>query len=120
VAAAKERRGGAGLDQPGLVVNATITEVPFDEGELRLHSTHGPVIGWSEGHVDDADLTFEVDYGTARQLVLDEGYDVLEQAIASGALAISGDRAALRSWWRSRIANPDAVALDDEVRALTS
>ncbi|HSL59503.1 MAG TPA: hypothetical protein VK866_16775 [Acidimicrobiales bacterium] len=116
----KERHEGGRLDTPGLVVNATITDVPFGDGSLRLHSEHGPVIGWETGHADHADVAFEVDYATARQLVLDESFDVLEQAIGAGALRIEGDRAAFRDWWRARIANPDAVRLDADVRSITS
>ena len=118
--ALKARHAGTALDQPGLVVNATITGMPFDEPELRLHSAHGPVIGWEPGHDLDASLAFTLDYALARELLLDRDFAVLEQAVDAGALRIDGDRAALRAWWTHRIANPDAVALDDELRDLTA
>jgi hypothetical protein len=118
--AIKARHAGNPVDEPGLVVNATITGVPFGEPTRELHSAHGPVVGWEPGHVPDARFSFTVDYALARELVLDPGYDVLDQAITAGLLHIDGDAAALRDWWSHRIGNPDAVTLDDEVRVITA
>ena len=118
--AVKARHAATAIDQPGLVVNATITGTPFADGVLELHSSHGPVIGWERGHADEAALSFTLDYALARQLLLADDFAVLEQAVGSGALAIDGDLAALRAWWSHRTANPDAVALDDELRDLTA
>jgi hypothetical protein len=56
----------------------------------------------------------------ARELILDQTLDVLAQAVSSGGLQVDGDAADLRHWWASRIANPDAAALDDELRAITA
>lgn len=109
-----------GIDQAGLVVNATITGVPFDGGTMELHSEHGPVIGWEPGHVARAAFSISADYALARELILDRTLDVLAQAVASGSLHIEGDAAELRRWWAARIANPDAGALDDELRAITA
>lgn len=120
VRAVKAAHAGNAVDQPGLVVNATITGVPFGEPTRALHSGHGPVVGWEPGHAVDAALAFHVDWAVARELLLDPGFDVLDQAISSGLLRIDGDGAALRAWWSHRVGNPDAVALDDEVRAITA
>lgn len=118
--ALKARHAGTALDQPGLVVNATIAGMPFGEPELLLHSAHGPVVGWEPGHAPDPALTLSLDYALARELLLARDLSVLEQAADSGALRIDGDRAALRAWWSHRIANPEAVGLDDELRDLTA
>lgn len=120
VGAIKQRHENSAIDTAGFVVNATVTGVPFGDGVLELCSEHGPVIGWMPGHEDDAVLSFSLDYALARQLVLDPTLDTLEQAIASGQLQIDGDHSRLRQWWSTRISNPDAVALDNEVRAVTS
>jgi hypothetical protein len=118
--AIKARHAGNPVDAPGLVVNATITDVPFGEPTRELHSAHGPVVGWEPGHAPHARFSFTVDHALARELVLDHGYDVLDQATTAGLLRIDGDAAALRDWWSRRITNADAVALDDEVRAITA
>lgn len=120
VAAIKARHAGNPVDQPGLVVDATITGVPFGAPTRELHSAHGPVVGWQPGHSPDAQFSFTVDHGVARELILDPSYDVLDQAVTAGLLHVDGDAAALRTWWGHRIGNPDAVALDDEVRAITA
>jgi hypothetical protein len=122
VSAIKARHENSPIDTAGFVVNATITGVPFGDNTLELHSEHGPVIGWMPGHASDATLSFALDYPLARELVIDPTLDTLEQAIRSDQLMIVGDTAQLRRWWSTRINNPDAVAvaLDAEVRAVTS
>jgi hypothetical protein len=120
VAAITSQHEGSAIDTAGFVVNATITGVPFGHDTVELHSQHGPVIGWTPGHATDAALSFTLDYALARELVLDTTLDTLEQAIGSDQLHIEGDGALLRRWWSTRINSPDAVALDDQVRTLTS
>ena len=41
------------------------------------------------------------------------------QEIESGALVIEGDTEVLRSWFSTRFDNPEAVALENAVRAIT-
>jgi|GEM_PF-719717 hypothetical protein len=119
----KHGREGSGLDAAGMVVNATITGVPFGSDAMKVHSLRGPVLGWEPGHADGAELAFVVDYFTAKALVIDPSPDfhALSQAIATGALVVEGDRDRLASWWRSaRIGHADAALLEDEVRAITA
>jgi hypothetical protein len=116
-------RVGSVLDAPGMVVNATVTGVPFGNGEIELHSSHGPVVGWAPGHAADAAVSITLDYFTAKALVLDPspGFDALSQGLANGTVVIDGERDQLRSWWTTaRIGSSDAAELEDEVRALTS
>jgi hypothetical protein len=109
------------IDTEGLVVNATITGVPFGTGTLELHSDHGPMIGWQSGHSPAATVSMTVDYHTARALVLDASADmsVLDQATRTGTLQIDGDGAALRRWFSARSTDQDATDIEDAVRAIT-
>ena len=45
----KATHEGDPIDQDGLVVNVTVTGVPFGTGTIEVHSDHGPVIGFSPG-----------------------------------------------------------------------
>lgn len=119
----KAARQGSTVEAPGLVINATITDVPFGDETLEIHSGSGPVVGWQPGHAPDATLAFRVDYFTAKGLVLDSspGFDALAQSLANGTLVIEGDREELRRWWTSaRIGSSDATELEDAVRAITA
>jgi hypothetical protein len=120
VQAIKEAHRANPVDAPGLTVNATITGVPFGEPVRELCSSQGPAMGWRAGRDPMARISMTLDYQLARELVLDETLDVLDQAVASGSLVIEGDSGKLRRWWRSRIANPDLVALEREIRAITA
>jgi hypothetical protein len=117
-----DEAAGSPLDQPGLVVNATITGVPFGPGTLELHSGRGPVVGWEPGHVDDAAFSLTTDYYTAKALVLDpsQSSDALAQATSIGTLKVTGDPEELGRWWRRRIGNTVAVELEAKVRDLTA
>jgi hypothetical protein len=55
-------------------------------------------------------------------MVLDqsEGFDVLVSEIGSGAFQIEGDPQQLRDWFRTRMSNPEALAVEDEVRRITA
>jgi hypothetical protein len=109
------------IDAPGMVVNATITDVPFGGGTLELHSDHGPMIGWQSGHAAEAAVSIAVDYHTARALVLDSSQDmsVLDQATRTGALSVDGDNSALRQWFAQRSGGMEAAGVEDAVRAIT-
>jgi hypothetical protein len=113
---------GSSFDQPGLVVNATINDVPFGDGTLELHSEHGPVIGWQPGHADGAAFELRTDYYTAKALVLDASVtaDGLTQGFSSGAVDVVGDRTQYRQWWQARLHEGQAADLDDRIRAITA
>ena len=104
-----------------LVVNATITGVPFGEGKLEVHSDHGPAVGWVKGHSAAATLSITLDYQLARALVLDDsaGFDTLAQAGETGALQVVGEPGTLRDWYGTRVGNPELVAVEQAVRAIT-
>jgi hypothetical protein len=113
---------GTAIDQPGLLVNITITDVPFGSGTLEMHSEHGPMVGLVEGHRPGADIELRTDYYTAKSMVMDASPDasLLQQGFESGAIAVTGDLARYRQWWVDRIADRSAAALDDQVRAFTA
>ena len=111
---------GDPTDQPGLAVNATIVNAPFEEGALHLSSTHGPVIGWELGHSPDASFSITIDYSVARELVLDRSPNGLELALAHGDIEIDGDFDEFRDWWHSRVGDDATRLLEANIRAITS
>jgi hypothetical protein len=116
-----EQLAGTVVDQPGLVVNATVTDVPFGERTLQLHSDRGPVVGWQPGHSPDAAFEIQVDYHVAKALVLDATAtaDALVQGFATHAVEVSGDASQYRHWWQVRLGHHDSVELEDRIRAIT-
>lgn len=101
-------------------MNATITGVPFGDGTIEMHSSHGPVIGWEPGHVSGAEFGITLDDATARDLVLDETPNSVELALHAGEIQLDGDFDAFRDWWHSRVSDDDAAQLDQQVRAITA
>jgi hypothetical protein len=116
-----EQLTGSVVDQPGLVVNATVTGVPFGERTLLLHSDRGPVIGWEPGHSPEAAFEIHVDYHVAKALVLDATAtaDALVQGFATQAVEVTGDASQYRHWWQARLGHRESVELEDRIRAIT-
>jgi hypothetical protein len=110
---------GDPTDQPGLTVNATIVNAPFEDGVLHLFSTHGPVIGWERGHLPDASFSITIDYAVALDLVLDRSPNGLELALAHGDIEVDGDFDEFRDWWHSRVGDDATRLLEDDIRAIT-
>jgi hypothetical protein len=117
-----EQLAGSVVDQPGLVVNATVTDVPFGERTLYLHSDRGPVVGWQPGHSPDAAFEIHVDYHVAKTMVLDASAtaDALVQGFATQAVEVTGDTSQYRHWWQARLGHHDSVELEDRIRAITA
>lgn len=122
VRAMSDEQAGSVIDQPGLIVNATITDVPFGEGELELHSDRGPVVGWEQGHSPHASFEIRVDYYLAKAIVLDATAtaEALIQGFDSHGVEVIGDTSSYRQWWRARLGHAGAVELEDRIRAITA
>lgn len=117
-----EDESGIVIDQPGLIVNATVTGVPFGDGTLMMHSDRGPVVGWQPDHSPDAAFEIRVDYHVAKALVLDATAtaDALVLGFATHAVEVLGDSSQYQHWWRARLGHQSAVELEDRIRAITA
>ena len=77
-------------------MNQTISAVPFGDGEVKIHidSSEGKAsIG--PGHLEGADVTVSTDYGTAKQLFVENNQQVAMQAFMQGKIKAQGDMAKL-------------------------
>jgi hypothetical protein len=112
---------GGPVPRPALVVNATITGVPFGTGTLALHCSHSPILGWLPGHVSAAAFQITLDYHVAKALILDPSVDisVFDQAAQAGTLSVTGDPHELRRWFTTGSADPSIASLEAAVRAMT-
>jgi hypothetical protein len=115
----KERYRGDAFDQPGFLVNAVVTDTPFAEETLEMHSDHGPMIGWMAGLDPRAAVTITVEYDVARSLVLDRSPNALELALGAGEFRVDGEFDEFRDWWHSRIDSDDVDEIEREVRSIT-
>jgi hypothetical protein len=81
---------------PALVVNLVVTGAPFGAGEVEAHTdtTSGDLL-IRRGNAADPDLTFRLDYETARSLMVDQDPQLAMEALIFGRIQIEGDMAAL-------------------------
>jgi hypothetical protein len=86
----------AGRGFPALVVNLVVTGAPFEAGEVVAHTdtTSGDIL-IRRGNAAAPDLTFRLDYETARSLMVDQDPQLAIEALIFGRIQIEGDLAAL-------------------------
>jgi len=77
-------------------MNQVIVEVPFGDGEVKMHidSTSGAAT-FGLGHLDAPDVTVTTDYGTAKKLFVDNNQQAAMQAFMQGKIKAQGDLAKL-------------------------
>jgi hypothetical protein len=73
-------------------MNVTVVDAPFDEGEVlgHLDTTQGSVIP-REGHLDEPDVAIRLPYEIARQLLVEQQYEMLMISFMSGEIEVQGD-----------------------------
>lgn len=73
-------------------MNQIIVEVPFGEGEVRVHiDSSSGVATFGLGHLDPADVVVTTDYGTAKRLFVENNQQVAMQAFMQGKIKAQGD-----------------------------
>jgi len=86
----------AGRPFPALVVNLVVIGAPFPPGEVEAHTdTTSGNITIHRGKAVAPDLTFRLDYETARSLMIDQDPQLAIEALIFGRIQIEGDMAAL-------------------------
>ena len=100
-------------------MNLVVTEIPFGDGALAAHmdTTRGE-LDIDKGHVDDADLTVTLDYGTAKALLIDRNPQAGMQAFMAGKIRVEGDMSKLMAF---QAAPPDehAQVIAERLRSIT-
>jgi hypothetical protein len=79
---------------PALVVNLVVTGAPFGTGEVEADTTSGDIV-IRRGSAAAPDLTFRLDYETARSLMVDQDPQLAIEALILGRIWVEGDLAAL-------------------------
>jgi putative sterol carrier protein len=77
-------------------MNLVVTEVPFDDADVRAHmdTSSGEVV-LDKGHLEAPDLTVTVDYATAKAILVDGNPQAGMQAFMNGKIRVEGDMAKL-------------------------
>ena len=77
-------------------MNLVVTEMPFGDEALAAHmDTTSGDLELDKGHLDDADLQIEVDYVTARAILVEGNPQAGMQAFMAGKVRVQGDMSKL-------------------------
>lgn len=73
-------------------LNQEVTAAPFGDGIVKLHvdTTSGTAI-LGRGHLEGADTTVSLEYGTAKALMVNQDQQAVMQAFMQGKIKVTGD-----------------------------
>jgi putative sterol carrier protein len=124
IAAAKEIRAKYDGQHPPITasirMNQVITEVPFDDGELRafVDTSSGDLV-MDLGELDGADLTITTDWATAKAIFVLQDQTVGMQAFMSGKIKVQGDMMKMMALQTSMPSDEITQQIADEIKAIT-
>jgi hypothetical protein len=103
-------RGQGGAAPAPMKMNQIITDVPFGDGSINAHmDTTSGEMEMDLGHLDDAEVTVTVDYGTAKAIFVDQNPQAGMQAFMAGKIKVQGDMTKLMAMGQGA---PDASAME--------
>jgi len=88
----------AGAEPPSVSVrmNLVVEGVPFGGGQLDAHvDTSSGIVDVELGHLDAPDVKVNLDYETAKAVLVDGDAQVAMQAFMAGKIRVEGDMAKL-------------------------
>ena len=103
-------------------VNLVVREVPFGPGTVDAHAdTSSGQLEVDTGHLEPADVTLTLDYGTARSLLVEQDPEVVMQAFLTGRVRVDGDLARVIMLQVQLVGTADPVAIEvaSRIRAIT-
>lgn len=73
-------------------LNVTVVDAPFSEGEVlgHLDTSKGSFIP-ELGHLDNPDVSVRVPYSVAREMLVEQQYEMVMIAFMSGDIEVQGD-----------------------------
>ena len=101
-----------------LRMNLRVTETPFGDDRAFHMAAAAGTADWGEGHLDDADVTLILAYGTARDIFVMGNPQAAIEAFMAGRITISGDITKLLVAQTAQ-PGPDAVRLALAMQEIT-
>ncbi|HUZ19728.1 MAG TPA: SCP2 sterol-binding domain-containing protein [Acidimicrobiales bacterium] len=111
----------AGAEPPAVSVrmNLVVEGVPFGGGQLDAHvDTSSGVVDVELGHLDAPDVKVNLDYDTAKSVLVDGDAQVAMQAFMAGKVRVEGDMTKLLAF-QSAPPSPRQALIAEQVRAIT-
>jgi hypothetical protein len=116
----EEYAGKSTVAPQKMKMNQIITEVPFGEGTINAHmdSSSGEM-DMDLGHIDDAEVTVTIDYGTAKAIFVDGNPQAGMQAFMAGKIKVQGDMTKLMAMGQAP-PDPTAAEVAAKIKEITS
>ncbi len=100
--------------------NVLVTETPFDDGLIKafIDTSEGALV-LDLGHLDDADISVEIDYATARRIFVGRDPSAAMEAFMTGRLIVDGDLTQLFALQTQQV-DPVAEEIAQRLDSLTA
>ncbi|MBU6233867.1 MAG: SCP2 sterol-binding domain-containing protein [Acidobacteria bacterium] len=123
IAAAHEIREGLGDVGPApvsLVMNLTVTDVPFQEGSLLAHlNTDAGPLALEASHHPTPHISITIAWATAKALLIDGQSQAVMSAFMAGKIRVEGDMSKLVAL-QNQAPDPRADAVIAALRDITA
>jgi len=111
--------GGGGGGAHAIKMNQVITEVPFGDGPIKAHmDSTGGQMKMDLGHLDDPEVTIEIDYPTAKAIFVEGNPQAGMQAFMAGKIKVVGDMSKLMAM-QSGVVDPAALEAAKRIQDIT-
>ena len=101
-------------------MNQIITEVPFGDGTINAHMDNSSgEMDMDLGHLDGAEVTITIDYGTAKAIFVDGNPQAGMQAFMSGKIKVQGDMTKLMAMGQAA-PDPTAAEVAAKIKEITA
>ncbi len=115
----RDEFAGQAKPAPKIRMNQIITEVPFGDGVVNVHTDSSDgTMKMGLGHLDAPELTLTVDYATAKALIVDNNTAAAMQAFMSGKIKVQGDMTKLMAM-QAGGADPTAAEVAKRIQEIT-
>ena len=100
-------------------MNQEVTAVPFGDGVVKIHidTTSGKAV-LGRGHLEGADATVSLEYGTAKSLMVNQDQQAAMQAFMQGKIKVVGDMSKVMVPPPPK--NDAQKELDEKIKAITA
>jgi putative sterol carrier protein len=114
-----EYEGETGPIAHQIRMNQVITDVPFGDGDLKMHmdTSSGEMI-MDKGHLDDPEVTVTTDYETAKAIFVDQNPQAGMQAFMAGKIKVQGDMTKLIAL-QAAPPDPASVEVANRIKEMT-
>lgn len=118
----RESYRGTSPEIPATIrMNQLVTDIPFEEGELRTYvDTSSGIFEIDLGELEDPDISLVLDYETAKSILVDLDSQAAISAFMAGKIKVTGDLTKLMALQGSLAPGDEGAKIAKAIKEITA